>query len=389
MLIIEILFWVFVYAIFHSYMFFPFILSILAKFKKDENDFYEDDIKLPTVSILIAAYNEQDIISKKMNSLLAAKYPPEKIQILIGSDASTDKTNEILLKYSADHSFISFVPFVERTGKTQIINQLVTMATGEVLFFTDANVIFKPDTIYQNVKHYKKPEIGLVGSTIINPELSEGIAIQEKKYVDRENRIKYLEGKLFGATIAPFGGAFSIRKELYEVVPKNSMVDDFYIATKVLEKRKHAVIALDSVCMEDVPTEIEQEFKRKVRISTGNFQNLARFSHLLWPIWNPVAFCFFSHKVLRWLSPFFILFAFIFSAILALQSNLYYLILLSQAGLIAMSFADIFLQKMGLQLKLIRFVRYFYTMNIALLIGFFNYLRGVEKGIWEPTKRNL
>ncbi len=389
MVIIEILLWLIIFAVFHSYVLFPFLLEIINTRKYHQNNPIFNTKELPTVSILMAAYNEEAVISNKINSIINCNYPKDKIQLVIGSDASTDNTNKIIDKYLATYPFISFIPFEIRTGKTEIINQLVKRANGDVLFFTDANVIFQADTIYHNVKHYKNPKIGLVGSTIVNPTLNDGIATQEKKYIDRENRIKYLEGKFFGATIAPFGGAFSIRNYLYDAVPKNSLVDDFYIATKVLEKEKKAIMSLESVCHEDVPIEITSEFKRKIRISTGNFQNLVRFKHLLWPIWKPVAFCFFSHKVLRWLTPFFMLLALIFSAILAFKSNLYYIILLFQGSLIFLSFVDIFLDKMGLHIKLIRFVRYFYTMNIALLIGFFYYLSGVEKGIWEPTKRNL
>src|SRR5690606_1843765 len=149
-------------------------------------------------------------------------------------------------------------------------------AKGEVFILTDANVFFTKDTIYQLVKHYKNPEVAQVGGNIINPEhKQDGISFQEKSYLSRENIIKYQEGIIWGCMIGAFGGCYSIRANYFVPVPPKFLVDDFYISMHVLEQNKKALNELDAHCYEDVSNKIKEEFRRKLRISAGNFQNLA------------------------------------------------------------------------------------------------------------------
>lgn len=389
LIVILILFWVSVFLVAHSYVLFPFILQILARKKKQNQIVYKlKDNDLPEVAILLAVYNEESVIEEKIKSTFNTQYPIEKIKLYIGSDASTDRTNQIISSYQTNFA-IHLEIFPGRTGKSEIINTLATIASSEIFILTDANVFFKENTIYELIKHYKNEEIAQVGGNILNPVYKEdGISYQEKSYLSRESLIKYREGVIWGAMIGAFGGCYSIRRTQFAPVPKNFLMDDFYISMHVLESGKKAINELDAICEEDVSNKIEEEFRRKVRISAGNFQNLARYKKLLWPFTTGLAFCFLSHKVLRWYSPMIIILIFILNVFLINKSNFYIYTLLLQVILFCIPIIDRWLKNTGLNFKIIRFVTHFYLMNLALLKGWIWYIRGIESNVWKPTQRN-
>ena len=373
----------------HSYIFFPFILDILSNGKAADNKIFDEDAKdLPTISILLAVYNEEKVIETKILSTFKTTYPIEKIEFLIGSDASLDATNKIITNLSRQYPGIKLIEFEGRTGKSAIINRLAELASNEIFVLTDANVFFKENTIYQLVKHYKKPEIALVGGNIINTHFKkDGISFQEKSYLSRENIIKYQEGLLWGSMIGAFGGCYSIRARSFSPVPKNFFMDDFYITMHVLESGFETINELDAQCYEDVSNKISEEFRRKVRISIGNFQNFGRYAHLLWPPWSGRSFAFFSHKVLRWMGPFLLLLLLFSSGILGIQTFFFRLLFAGQVLLMLAPIADALLKKLNIHVLLLRFISHFYLMNLALLIGFFKYIKGVESNVWKPTQR--
>ncbi len=389
-MIFEILFWLSFSCLFHSYILFPLILSLLAKGKILNTQIYNpNDSDLPGVSILLAVFNEESVIDEKIKSTFKTIYPFQKIEFIIGSDACSDKTNQIIKQNLESFPNIKLIEFENRTGKAAIINYLQTIAKNEVLILTDANVFFEPVTIYNLVKHYKNQEIALVGGNIINKNFkNDGISFQEKSYLLRENKIKYQEGIIWGKMIGSFGGCYSILKKYYSPVPRNYLMDDFYITFGVFERNKKAICELDAICYEDVSNKIQEEFRRKVRISIGNFQNLNRFKKLLFFPLNGLSFSFFSHKILRWFGPVFIALAFLCSAILWNHNNMYRLFFISQTVLLLFPLFDFLLKKMNINIGSFRFITHFYIMNIALFVGLIKYLNGVNTNVWRPTERN-
>ncbi|MEA3496889.1 MAG: glycosyltransferase [Bacteroidota bacterium] len=358
--------------------------------KKTQNNiiFNKSDKDLPNVSILLAVYNEELVIENKIKSTFNTDYPVDKIEFLIGSDASSDKTNEIIIKLKQEYKNLQLIEFEQRTGKAEIINNLKERAKNEVLVLTDANVIFKPDTIYHLLKHYKNDKISLVGGNIINSRFNEqGISQQEEMYISRENKIKYNEGILFGAMIGAFGGCYSIRTKNYSKVPARFFMDDFYITMNVIENGGKCINELDAVCSEDVSNKLSEEFRRKIRISIGNFQNLTRYKNLLIPLFNGVSFSFLSHKVIRWHGPFFLILIFV-SNIFLFNTNIFFKItLIGQLLLFIIPFVDSSLRRIKVNITLLRFITHFYFMNLALLLGLFKFLKGVKTNIWQPTQR--
>ncbi len=344
---------------------------------------------LPTVSIIIAAFNEEKVIEEKIRSILNSNYPLANLEILIGSDASDDKTNEIVQQLANSNSEIQLYEFKERRGKPSVINDLVTFSKMPLLILTDANVLFDSDTIFNLIKHFKNGKMGLVGANILNVgQMNDGISHQETSYIARENRIKYHEGIRWGTMMGPFGGCFAIRRELFKPVPANFLVDDFYICMQILKSEFACVNELKAICYEDVSNDILQEYKRKARISAGNFQNLAAFSGYLLKPFSPTGFCFISHKVLRWLSPFFLLISLFSLAYLSSFNRVYLFLFIAELLLLISPVFDAALRSFGLHWKLLRFVSYFSFMNLALLKGFFRYMAGVHSSVWTPTFRN-
>jgi len=387
--LIEIAFWVVLALMMHTYLFFPFILKVLSRKKKYEHQQLYTQNDLPSVSIVMAAHNEEKVIGHKLKSIFNSSYPKDKIEILIGSDCSTDLTNEFIASFEGKGIDLKCIPYTERQGKAKIINALSRKAKSEILVLTDANVFFTDDTLFHLVKHFKTPEISIVGGNIRNPiHKQDGISFQEKFYLSNENILKHREGLLWGSMIGAFGGCYAIRKNLYSPVPRNYFMDDFYISMHVLKGGGKCINELDAVCDEDVSNLLKEEFRRKIRISIGNFQNLETYISLLKPKYGAVAFSFLSHKVLRWLGPFILLDLFWMNAYLASKSTVYLYLFALQSFMYLVPLIDYLLRKIQIHIIILRFITHFISMNGALLIGFFKYLKGVETNVWQPTKRN-
>jgi cellulose synthase/poly-beta-1,6-N-acetylglucosamine synthase-like glycosyltransferase len=383
-----VIFWISVFVILHTYLVFPLILKALASNKKQNDILFTRDDDLPFISVIMAVHNEEKVIIEKVRSIFNTDYPEEQFELLIGSDASTDRTNEIMNIYSSDNPGLLFFPFEQRRGKGEVINELRIKARGEILILSDANVMFSENTLFELAKHFKNNDIGLVGSNLLNSNKDRtGISIQESSFISRELRLKYYEGKIWGTMMGAFGGCYALRYELYSPVPEGYTVDDFYITMKVLEKKKKSIQENSAICYEDVQNQMKEEFRRKIRISSGNFQNLRSFGHLLWPPFTGLSFCFLSHKILRWLVPFLLLLALISNAFIYKANPVYTITIFGQLALLLLPFIDLLVRKIGLHIVLLRFITHFYSMNLALLIGFIKFLTGRKTNVWQPTSR--
>jgi glycosyltransferase involved in cell wall biosynthesis len=380
------IFWIAVFLILHTYVLYPLILLVFSSGRKGNMVLYERNEDLPMVSVIISAHNEESCIKEKVESIFAGNYPEEKFEVLIGSDHSTDKTGEIIRLLMKDHPPLKFFDFTERRGKGMVVNDLVKNSSGTILVLTDANVIFSDETLYYLVRHFKNAEIGLVDTNMINRGMKEdGISYQEKAYISREVRIKDNESRIWGAMMGPFGGCYAIRKEDYTQVPSNFLVDDFYINMKIFEKGKLAINDVNAVVFENLPDELKVEFRRKVRIGTGNFQNLREFWRLIFT--SRFGFAFLSHKVARWFGPFFLLAALVANIWLAFGSRFYLGILLCHLLVYFLPLFDWILKKLNIYIGPFRLATHFFSMNAALFIGFFRSLGKVRSGAWERTER--
>lgn len=372
--------------VFYSYVIYPALLSILVWILRRKEDTSRSELSdFPVVSIVMAAYNEESVIEKKLDSIVNLDYPRDKLEVWIGSDASTDRTDEIVQRYAQEYPFIRLVRFEGRRGKAQIINALQKQARGEILVSTDANVIFTPGVVRELVVYFSDPGVGIVAANIRRGgDKLEKMQVVEKAYIQRENAIKQKQWLLSGLVIGVEGGCYAIRSSLFVEVPRGFFMDDFFITMAVIVKGYKVAFSEKAVCFEDIPPTQKEEFERKVRISMGNYQNLQYYRTYLFNPFSRLFFHFVSHKFLRWITPFLLLLSTAASWPLALYEGGGYLYLAAgMTGFMLLPLA----RHVAMYLPGIRFVTHFVYMNYALLYGFFRYLQRPTSSVWQPVKR--
>ncbi|MEQ1744596.1 MAG: glycosyltransferase [Saprospiraceae bacterium] len=405
-LAIQVVFWGSMLALLHTYIFYPLLMRFWARNKRPNSTRFEfDDPELPTVSVLMSVYNEELVIAEKLQSLLRLNYPPEKLHIFIGSDCSTDGTNAIIEKFISQNTEanIHFLAFAQRRGKPPVINELAQAAgirrsyggqTSQpktlqpsnpkpIFLLTDASVMLEPDTLFFLVRHFKNARIGAVDANMRSKGTREtGISRSEERYLSGEVLLKHREGLAWGTMIGPFGGCYALRAELFEPIPPHSLVDDFWLVFRVLERGFWAINDLNAICYEGATHRVSDEYRRKKRIAAGSFQNLARFRRWVLPPVTRLGFAFFSHKVLRWFGGFFLLGMFLSAGWLAWESTFFRAIF----GLMLFGLAGSFLLNRA-NFPPAKNVAYFLAMNLALTDGFFKWLRGIQENTWQRTER--
>lgn len=373
-----------------SYIIFPLFLKLsVSGITKTKNN-YELISEWPSVTIILSVFNEEKVISKKIKSILNSDYPKEKLHILIGSDNSNDNTNSIIDDLCREYENIKFIKKTQRCGKLKIINELVDFAQTEYLILTDANVFFEPITIKALVYNLTEKNAKLVCGNILkfSPK-NEGISKQEIIYMNFENLLKFNESLKYGFCVGVEGGCYGILKEHFVKVPDGFLMDDFFITLDVISKNGKVLFEPEAVCYEDVNDAPLIEFKRKIRISLGNFRNLKFYKHLLFPIYKGFGFAFFSHKVLRWLTPFALIISFFASISLRSYLPIFNYISVAYSLLIILPFLTIVFEKIKLKLPFINTLGHFILMNFALLLGFFKFISASSESAWEPPKRNI
>lgn len=366
------------FLLIYTYILYPYFLKKKAAGKTLSLKAFTRQDDLPEIHILIPVQNEEKVIAEKLNSILRSAYPKERIRIYIGLDNCTDSTKAIIESGFSDS--VHLTEFSERQGKPSVLNRLVAgqdFKDNTLLLLTDANVLFSENTIFELVKYFRDEQVGLVDASIQPKRVTNE---NENLYWDYENRIKEDETLVFHCITGPSGGCYAIRKSLFMPVPSNFLVDDFYIGFSIAVRQYHTLFNKEAVCYEDIITGWKQEFTRKIRIATGNFQNLWHFKKQALNPFGMPGFVFLSHKVLRWKTPFLLLLLYY---ILLLECTLPVLLLTIGLPLLDMLFAIV-----GTQLKPLRRFHYFLLMNMAVFIGFIRFCAGVKSNVWQPTVRS-
>ncbi len=341
----------------------------------------------PSVSVIMAVHNEEMVIREKVVSLLKSDYPNELMEIIIGSDGSADGTEKIMLDIIAEGNPVRFIHDERRRGKSAMLNDLAETAQGDILVITDANVMFTTGTLRHLLAGFSQTGTGLCDATA-KPRASDdkGITKQENGYSMFEACLKRAEGDLWGAMPGPYGGCYAVRRELFPLLPENTLVDDLFVGLTVLGNNYKSFNIPEAIVYEDTQADMAAQFRRRIRIAAGSFQNLFRFGPF--PSGKiSVSFVFLSHKVLRWFSPLFLGLLFMTTVILSRRSDLYFWLSAIQLIFIILSALDLVLDRYGKKIRYQRYITQFLLMNAALVAGFVKALRGIKNGIWEPTKR--
>ena len=402
---LSIVFWTASLCIVHTYAVYPHLLRFMARGKKLPEERYEDDDEFPEVVALMAAYNEEQVIGATLVSVIASDYPLGKLRVLIGSDGSVDRTHDIVNECHEEFPWIELRKFGGRNGKIPVVNMLAKEALADlsdpesaIFLLCDANVSWTPSMVRNAVRHFKREKVGLVGASIVDVRLhqeesraEEGIRKEEESYISQENLAKFRESVLWGTAMGAFGACYCVRASLFRTVPGNFFCDDFFQTMNCLERGHEAIVDIEAVANEAVSEDIQEEFKRKRRIALGNFQNLGVFKSLFHPLNGRLALCFafWSHKGLRWNGPVLLFLAHVSCLLLTQYSHAYWIPMLALVMTWLMASIDYLLSRLesSICIKFFRFVRYFYWMNSAIVLGYISFAKGVTDSIWEPTHR--
>ena len=333
----------------------------------------------PSVSVVFAAYNESAIIEAKIRSIYSTNYPIDLLSVWIGSDLSNDGTDDIIRNLQSEFPQLNLHVNDNRSGKSATINLLVELTSAEVIIATDANILFKETTIEELVRPIALQKATAVAGTLAYEAggVTNSTATNEKAYLSLENAIRRAESRKHGICFGMEGGLYSMRKSYWKPIPPNTFMEDFFQTVQLIARDQKVLFNEAAIGLEDVSTSLREEYKRKIRISIGNWQNLIRFYPLLFKHPYPFGILFLMHKVLRWLTPHLYLIA----LIAGLFTSQW---LISSIILIGLPVSQFILMSFGLATPL----AYFYAMNAALFIGFLRYLKGVKSSVWQPTKRN-
>jgi len=368
----------------YSYAGYPAVLWLVSQFLREEVPFCSDPAVWPDVSIVLAAHNEEFMIGQRIENLLALDYPAERLQILIGSDGSTDRTSEIVRLYH--QSSIAFHDFALQRGKAQVLNDLVALARGKFVVFTDANTFFDPNAVKELIRGFRlTPSACAVVGKLEFHTAADTVNL-DGFYWRYETILKTLESK-FGTVLGANGAIYAIKRAWFRALPAGTIVDDFLIPMLMRLERRGAVIFRPAAkAWEMVPETVQDEFRRRVRIGAGDAHALRHTWRLLLPNHGMLAVSYWSHKIVRWMGPALLPTAFVANLVLA-DHPWWRALLLMQVVVYAMGFASSWLRRIPVLGKVATGVWYFMVLNAALLVGTLKYVSGQAAPVWQRTPR--
>ncbi|KUP04382.1 hypothetical protein Q75_15385 [Bacillus coahuilensis p1.1.43] len=376
---IELLLWFFIVLIVYIYAGYPIVLKILAKLVK--KPIQKDIHYTPKVTLFIAAYNEEKVIGSKLLNSVNLDYPKEQFEVIVVSDDSSDRTNEIVEEYSAAYPFVRLNVVKGRKGKTAALNKSVHLATGEVLVFSDANSMYKEDAIKSLVQYYADEQVGGVcGELRLLNSTGSSIGESEGAYWKYEKLLKELETAT-GTCIVANGSIYSLRNELFQEMNPN-VGDDMQNPLIVIRQGKRFVYEPLAVTMEETSPHSKEEFGRKVRIVTRSFTGIMSYFPMLNPFSNfEFFFKYMSHKFLRWLVAYYMIAVFVLNLFL-LDQLTYQVLFCLQLIFYSLAFLGKFTKT-----KITYIPYYFCLVNYAALKGTLRALTGKRQATWNPTSR--
>ncbi|MBF0504428.1 MAG: glycosyltransferase family 2 protein [Candidatus Omnitrophica bacterium] len=378
------LFWTLLTLIIYCYFGYPLLVFFLGRFK------YIPVVKSgiePAVSIIMSLYNEEDVIASKIKNLHELDYPNEKIEILIGSDGSTDHTHDIIRKFSDPRIKLFINP--QRNGKMATLNRLLPRAQNEIIVFTDARQIFDKNAIRNLVANFSDSTIGCVSGELMFTPKEGGTAEGVNLYWNYEKFIRRQEARIhsmLGAT----GAIYAIRKKLFIEGPLDTVLDDMYIPFKIIQQGYRAIFDDTAHAYDQAANSPKEEYRRKTRTIYGNYQIFSIFPDLFNPFQSPIAWQLFSHKLLRVIIPFFLITIFVLNYILrlmpvfdvlwALQIIFY---LMAWGGQMTRDHN----KGMFKYISKICYVPYvFCLLNFSAIVGFWLFICARPQAIWKKAR---
>ena len=385
MILLEVIFWSGLFLLFYSYLGYPLFLIVVSKILSPKSLRKKETERWPVVSILIAAYNEEKVIGDKLKNCLALDYPAELLEIYVGSDGSSDKTNDIVREYAEKEKRIHLLEF-PRTGKSGVLNKAMACLKSEIVVFSDANTEYIRDALVNLVKHFSDEKVGCVCGRLIYRNPGEVVSGKGESFYWRyETALKKMESRL-GYVAGANGAIYAIRRELFEPLPIGTINDDFTISMRIVQKGFKCIYEENAIAHEDVAPNMESEFRRHVRDCAGHYIAVYHLLGLLNPFLGLRSFIYWSHRLSRWAAPFVLILLFLLNMLL-LNDLFYLLLFIMHLGFYILAVVGLIYVKTK-KLPFFMYVPfYFCNLNLALLLGFFKAVTGRQKMTWERTER--
>jgi cellulose synthase/poly-beta-1,6-N-acetylglucosamine synthase-like glycosyltransferase len=381
-LVAEIIFWLSAAALFYVYLGYPILLVMVSRLRGRAVLRREDCA--PSVSVIITAYNEERDLAAKLENTLALDYDRDKLEVIVASDCSTDRTDEIARRFASRG--VRLYRQSVRLGKTAAQNAAIEQARGEIILFSDATTHYRPDVLRLMNRSFADPAVGCVAGRLIYVDPAHtSVGRGARSYWSYETFLKKHEShacSLIGAS----GCLYAVRRSAY-VPLYNEACSDFLIATKMVEQGLRAVFEPDAVCTEETNRRTDRELSMRVRVITQTFTDLWRHRAMM----NPIRSGFYavqliSHKVMRYLVPFFLILLLLASAVLAPRSIFYAALLIIQVVFYATAALSWALERLGMHNSLLSLPLYFVLANLASLVAFYKFLSGERYARWEPIR---
>jgi len=381
------LFWFSLAGTIYTYFFYPLLLVLIGRIKASRRRQFSltcSDRYLPRVTMIVCAYNEEKNLPAKIQNCRNIDYPAEKLSFLFGSDGSDDKTWTIL--QSIQDPRFRVVEGRHRRGKVGMLNALTRIVHSDLIVFSDANTMYESTAIRRLVEPFSDPKVGcVIGKQILFAPDHDPLACKtEGVYWRYENWIKEKES-LLGAVAGVNGSIFAIRRHLYEKMPRQTITEDQVLGLKIMSKGYKGIFEHRAIGWEPLST-LADELRRRIRISAGNFQSLFLVPRVLSPLSGWIHFAFVSHKLIRWLVPFFLLAMLSANVILAGQP-FYGSVLFFQSLFYGLALLGMILPKLTGVLKILSIPKYFLAKNVAILLGFGRFITRRQRVTWFKASR--
>ena len=395
---LEIIFWISGFIVFYAFGGYGIVLFILLKIrsifyrtKNVSGEMANED--LPEVCLIIAAYNERDYVDMKIKNSLSLDYPSNKLKVIWVNDGSDDGTPELATKYPE----VTLLHNPKRSGKIEAMNRGVEFSTSPILMFSDANTVLSKNSLKAVVRHFQDKTVGCVaGEKQFYKEKNQPVAsVGEGFYWKIESWLKQLDYQFY-STIGATGELFAVRRELYQRVEPDTLLDDFMISMRITQQGFRVAYEPMAVASEHGSSNVKEEMKRKVRIAAGCYQSFFRLKKLLNPFLNfKLFFQYVSHKVLRWTLAPLALISILFSNLFILVGqdqiqtfSVYSILLYLQVLFYLLAILGFFTQDKPVRIKFIYAPFYFVAMNYAMFKGFFRFMKGKQNVLWEKAARS-
>lgn len=386
-------FWICAILSLYAYIGYPLLLGFLSIFSNRKPDGNEDAFSQntsernppPFVTMLISVYNEEKVIEEKIRNTLALEYPKDRLEVVILSDGSTDRTHEIVRRYAKDG--VKLLEYPGRIGKTACLNRTMPIVHGDVIVFSDANSIYPTDAVKNIVEGFSDPSVGFVTGYTKYLRGGEGEGVRSIGLYSRiEKMTKALESKI-GSCVGADGAIFGIRKELYKPL-KETDINDLVIPLSIVRQGYRGILKENAHCIESSAGDISGEYQRQVRITNRSLRAIFSNADMINPL-NSGIFSIFlvSHKLMKYLVPFFLVVLFVSSVGLISSGIVYTLTFVLLSCFFAIALGCRRKGNSAHSPRIIALISDFMIINAAVLKGWRNYIRNERSITWSPTRR--